>query len=121
MKRYLLICMSSCYGIYAQQMAALKKGVIPFKFLVGSQDNINLHDAAVAYITFYHLLFKGFDIDHCVEAMKLASNHFKFDKSSGEKVQLKWEENQNQIVRQKAEKLVENLQRHQQLRKNQHN
>jgi hypothetical protein len=86
----LLICMSSCYGSFATQMAQIKEGDIPFQFLIGNRDRIHWSDAAVAYITFYHLLFKGFDPNYCYETMKLASGNDQFEIYNGQQVHFKW-------------------------------
>ncbi|MEH2384876.1 MAG: hypothetical protein V7K14_03590 [Nostoc sp.] len=96
----LLVCMSSCHGSFGNQMAQVKQGYIPFNFLIGNRDSIDWHDAAVAYKVFYHLLFKGLDINHCYEVMQLASHNNKFEIYNGQEVHLNWI-NYNQQIRQK--------------------
>lgn len=86
----LLVCMSCCYGSFASQMATVKEGEIPFDFLVGNSDAIPWSEAAVAYITFYHLFFKGFDIQKCIEIMRAASANNKFEIYNGKQVHFNW-------------------------------
>jgi hypothetical protein len=76
----LLICMSSCKGSSAFKIAKSTYD-IPFLFLLGNNDLVSWSDATVAYITFYHLIFKfGLENirDH-VEVMKNASGNNNFE------------------------------------------
>jgi hypothetical protein len=73
-----IICMSTCEGYYAKSMDENIDNVPPLFALIGNTSKIEYSDAAVAYITFYHLLFKGIDIGHCVESMKVASGDENF-------------------------------------------
>ncbi|MEA5553280.1 hypothetical protein VB713_20275 [Anabaena cylindrica UHCC 0172] len=94
----LLICMSSCYGSFANCMATMYPGNIPFKFLIGNKESVPWNDAAVAYITFYHLLFKGLHPYECKEIMCKASYNDKFELYDGEESHFNWIScNQNQI------------------------
>jgi hypothetical protein len=93
----LLICMSSCYGSFAKKMAEVKPGEIPFDFLVGNIETVEWRDALVAYITFYHLLFKGFNFNKCIESMKAASDNDKFEVYDGEETHLRWIERKQKI------------------------
>ena len=61
-----------------------------FWALVGNTGAAKWADAAVAYITFYHLLFKGFPIDICVESMKVASGDHNFIWHSGQDTRAAW-------------------------------
>ncbi|QKQ75590.1 hypothetical protein [Nostoc sp. TCL240-02] len=107
----LLICMSSCHGSFGSQMAQTKQGYIPFKFLIGNRDSVPWDDAAVAYKVFYHLLFKGLDLNHCYEVMQLASHNNKFEVYNGQEVHLNWI-NYNQQIRQRLiEETAQRLQR----------
>ena len=47
-------------------------------------------DSAVAYISFYHLFFKGYPIETCVESMKVASGDHNFVAQSGQKTKENW-------------------------------
>jgi hypothetical protein len=59
-------------------MAMYQDNEPPFWALVGNTASATWADAAIAYISFYHLFFKGFDIKTCVESMKLASGDRNF-------------------------------------------
>jgi hypothetical protein len=63
----------------------------PFYALVGSSNKVSWQDAAVAYVTFYHLLFKGISIDECVEKMKLASHNNDFGVWRGSEIKETWQ------------------------------
>jgi hypothetical protein len=54
-----------------------------FWALVGNTKSSTWADAAVAYITFYHLFFKGIALERCVETMKEASGDGNFEWRSG--------------------------------------
>lgn len=86
----LLICMSSCFGSAGCRMAMHEEKDQPFWALVGNNTSALWADAAVAYITFYHLFFKGQSAEQCVEAMKHASGDHNFMLWSGHKVKADW-------------------------------
>ena len=88
----LLICMSSCFGASGCRMAMYEGEDQPFWALVGNKSEVSWKDAAIAYATFYHLWFKGFPVEECVNRMKLASDNFYFDLLSGHKVKSDWAE-----------------------------
>ena len=73
MKGGLIICMSTCHGSYGSYMANFENHNLTYASLIGNISTTNWADAAVAYITFYHLYFKELSIDKCVETMKAAS------------------------------------------------
>ena len=87
----LLICMSSCFSSYGRRMAQDNSADNPFYALVASNNLVSWQDAAVAYVTFYHLLFKGLLIDECVKRMKLASDNNDFDVWWGSKIKDSWQ------------------------------
>jgi hypothetical protein len=91
MEGSLLICMSSCFGAYGRRMARDNSTDNPFYALVGSSNKVSWPDAAVAYVTFYHLLFKGISIDECVEKMKLASHNNDFGVWRGSEIKDTWQ------------------------------
>lgn len=91
MEGSLLICMSSCFGAYGRRMAQDNSTDYPFYALVGSNNEVYWEDAAVAYITFYHLLFKGISIDDCVDKMKLASHNNDFGVRRGSEIKETWQ------------------------------
>jgi hypothetical protein len=73
MRGTLLICLSSCSGGSGCRMAMYEDAETPFWALVGNSMDTRWADAAIAYITFYHLFFKDQDVASCVEAMRVAS------------------------------------------------
>jgi hypothetical protein len=88
----LLICMSSCFGSNGIKMAMHESTDQPFWALVGNNSSVSWEDAAVAYVTFYHLFFKGIPVAQCVERMKWASNDDRFEWWSGHEVKASWTE-----------------------------
>lgn len=69
----LLICMSSCSGSFGSIMAMDQTIKKPFWALIGNTQEAEWSDAAVAYVTFYHLIFKNVALDRAVQIMKDAS------------------------------------------------
>jgi hypothetical protein len=86
----LLICMSSCYGGSGCRMAMHEEADHPFWALVGNSEAALWSDAAVAYITFYHLFFKGVGVEDAVAAMKVASGDGNFMVFNGDFVKKDW-------------------------------
>jgi hypothetical protein len=71
-------------------MAMFADNEPPFWALVGNTGNAAWSDSAVAYICFYHLFFKGYPIERCVESMKIASADHNFIGQSGQKTKENW-------------------------------
>jgi hypothetical protein len=90
MKGGLLICMSTCFGSAGCRMAMFADNEPPFWALVGNTGRAAWSDSAVAYISFYHLFFKGYPIETCVESMKVASGDHNFVAQSGQKTKENW-------------------------------
>ncbi|WP_193200611.1 hypothetical protein [Nostoc sp. MG11] len=109
----LLICMSSCHGSFGSRMAQIKQGYIPFQFLIGNIDSVPWSDAAVAYITFYHLLFKNIALESCYENMKLASGNNKFEIHNGKQVHLNWTNYNKQIQQNLARQVAQKIKQRQ--------
>ncbi len=86
----LLICMSTCFGGAGCRMAMYADGEPHFWALVGNSGSPTWVDAAVAYITFYHLLFKSLPIETCVESMKVASHDHDFSVFLGQQAKASW-------------------------------
>lgn len=86
----LLICMSSCFGGAGCRMAMHEEKDYPFWALVGNSQSALWSDAAVAYITFYHLFFKGIAVEQCVERMRVASGDNNFMVFSGQSLKADW-------------------------------
>jgi len=91
-KGTLLICMSSCVGHAGGRMAMHLDDEPTFWALVGNTGDANWADAAMAFSSFYHLFFKGFDINVCVDSMKVASGDHNFVYYFGEQTKLNWQE-----------------------------
>ena len=86
----LLICMSSCFGGSGCRMAMHEDSEKPFWALIGNINSASWNDAAVAYVTFYHHLFKGAAVADAVEAMKVASGDYNFVWYNGNAVKEDW-------------------------------
>jgi hypothetical protein len=98
----LLLCMSSCFGFSGCRMAMTAQNELPFSALVGNSDEADWSDAAIAYITFYHLLFKGLSLEKAVEAMKIASDDHNFVCVYGDRVRQNWLDYRKQQAREEA-------------------
>ncbi|GAB1544609.1 hypothetical protein NUACC21_72850 [Scytonema sp. NUACC21] len=84
---FLIICMSTCFGIHGCQMAMYLDNKPSFYALIGNNTKVSFKDAIMAYQSFYHRLFKGGTTFHdCVEAMKSASGNNNFDYVLGENI-----------------------------------
>lgn len=91
MEGNLLVCMSSCFGSSGCRMAMHEEKEHPFGVLVGNTQSALWSDAAIAYISFYHLLFnKDISVEKCVERMCMASGDNNFVVFSGSSVKANW-------------------------------
>lgn len=63
MEGRLLICLSSCYGESGCQMAMYENQPLPFFALVGHPKSADWDDSAIVFVTFYHRLFKGAELN----------------------------------------------------------
>ena len=90
MKAGLIICMSSCDGAAGIRMAMNEDSNKPFWALIGNSASPQWDDAAVAYVTFYHQIFKDQSLEQAVEAMKIASGDENFLYFSGHEVKEDW-------------------------------
>ena len=87
----LLISMSSCYGIFAAQMAMYEDNEPTYWNLVGNNCVLPISDLSIAFSTFYHLLIiKNRDIQECVNSMKIASGNPDFLISHGQNQKAQW-------------------------------
>lgn len=107
MQGALIICMSSCYGISALQLAMTEEDH-PFWSLITHSNKADWADAAVAFTCFYHLLFKGNTVDHCVNTMRAASGDNRFGKVDGHEIQETWVS----YVRQRKRNMMADVLRH---------
>jgi hypothetical protein len=107
----LLICMSSCSGASAARMAMYEDNGPTFWAVVGHPGKTVWSDAAVAYISFYHLFFKGcFNLETCVHTMKVASTDHNFTWFSGVDSKALWVDFMNRQRRQAFGNLQANWQ-----------
>lgn len=86
----ILICMSSCFGSSGCRMAMHENTDKPFWALIGNSNSAQWDDAAVAYVTFYHQIFKGETVEKSVDIMKIASGDDNFMHFNGNKVKEDW-------------------------------
>ena len=92
MPNALLICMSSCFGLAGCRIAMHSDDEPHYWGLVGHPGTVGWSDSAIAYMTFYHLFFKGHGVDHCVMAMKVASGDSDFTYAAGTVTKQSWED-----------------------------
>jgi len=74
---YLILCMSTCSGGNFFEMAFTGED-LPFYNLIGCMCEIEWRDTLIGFLTFYHLLHKGFSIEDAVNNMKKASGNENF-------------------------------------------
>jgi|CXWL01.1.fsa_nt_gi hypothetical protein len=86
----LLVCMSSCFGGSGGRMAMADDEAPTFWALVGNTGAIGLADTTIAYISFYHLLFKGFPLATCADSMRVASGNHGFVFEYGQQAKASW-------------------------------
>jgi hypothetical protein len=86
LKGALILCVSSCNGAAACEMAMSENEEQPFFALVGNSSRPTWSDTAVAYSAFYHLIKKGCYITDAVDAMREASGDDNFKVFRGEEV-----------------------------------
>jgi len=98
LKGELLICMSSCFSSSGCWMAMNEDKDETFWALVGNSSSVSWDDAAVAYVTFYHLLFKNpsvekSQLEEYVGYMKSASKDDNFEVWGGRAIKTAWAKN----------------------------
>lgn len=87
----LLIGMSACFSASGCRMAMFEGADQPFWALVGHAESASWADAAIAYTTFYHRLFKdNASLEDCVAAMKAASGDNRFMAFRGHELKADW-------------------------------
>jgi hypothetical protein len=106
----LLLCMSSCKGFSACQMAMPKKNnQNPFFALIGNTNSPTWAETAIAYATFYHLIIKGHTINNAVEIMRKSSDNNDWKAITSLEAQKKYIDYLKQI---KPEGLLNQLMQH---------
>lgn len=103
----LLVCLSSCHGSHGRRMAMCSETDATFWALVTNHGQVSWSDAAVGYISFYHLLFRGLPVEACVSSMKVASGNHEFDCIYGGQVKNEWQ----QVVRSISAGMEQRLER----------
>lgn len=102
----LVLCMSSCFGATGCRMAMRENEPLPFLAMLGHFGSPTWSDAAVAFVAFYHRLFKGASVDESIAAMKQASGDEGFLIQYGQRIQQSWV----QFIQQKRLELLRALQ-----------
>ncbi len=74
----LMVSMSSCSGYTGCMMAMSADADLPFLLLVGNTGKPTWSETAIAYMTFYHHVFRGSDLSVGISAMKAASGNDQF-------------------------------------------
>jgi hypothetical protein len=75
----LLLSMSSCHGLGALEIPMTNDSAPYLHAIVGSTEEVQWRDMLVAWVAFYHRLFKGAFLEESVSAMCEASGHYSFD------------------------------------------
>lgn len=99
-----LLCMSSCNG-YAAILTAIEKDNFPFYAMIGPKGEPSWSDTAVGYVTFYHLLKKGYSPADAVTGMGIASGFDGFEYTTAENIKLAYKE----WVKNETAKIANNL------------
>jgi len=102
----LIICMSSCFGSFGNQMAMYDDDAPTFYALIGNENTIPVFDAALSYSSFYRLLFGGHTVDICMQGMRGATQNDNFLINDGKVTKQGFKEFLNQ---QSIERLLKNL------------
>jgi len=81
----LIVCMSSCSGIYGQAMANQQtNNEVPFSSLLGFASTVDWRDLALGYSVFYRRFQGGGNAEDIIEAVKLASGKPDFGLVNGQ-------------------------------------
>lgn len=86
----LIVCLSACNGAAGCRMAMEPGNGHTFGVLVSNITEVSWADAAVAYVAFYHRLFRGSSVAEAREAMKFASGDQNFAWLLGSVVKDEW-------------------------------
>jgi hypothetical protein len=90
MSERLVVALSACRSGGGCRMAMNTQLDPPFWALIGHTGKPTWSDAAVAFVAFYHNLFKGHGIPECVAAMKAASGDPQFISFDGAEQRASW-------------------------------
>lgn len=86
----LIVCLSACSGAAGCRMAMEPGNGHTFGVLVSNTTGVSWADAAVAYVAFYHRLFRGSSVAEATDAMKSASGDQNFILLLGSVVKNEW-------------------------------
>lgn len=102
----LIVCLSACSGAAGCRMAMESSSGHTFGVLVSNTAAVSWADAAVAYVAFYHRLFRDSSVAEATAAMKSASGDQNFVWFLGSAVKHKW----NRWISERQELAVRALQ-----------
>ena len=71
----LILCMGSCEGFKALQMAYDVNSELPFLGVIGTNKHPTLAETAIGFATFYHQFYHGRNVHEAVLAMRATSLH----------------------------------------------
>lgn len=97
-----ILCMSSCKGFSAFEMALTLDKQLPFFNIVGNTQDVNWDDALVGFTSFYHILKKTMDFSKGIEALKVSSGNKNFDAVSANIVKELYENSTKEHLRKKG-------------------
>jgi len=81
------LCMSTCGGRHARQMAkVIRPADVPFSWVAGSETTVSYCDAALAYAVFYRGLQKDQTQEALVESTRIATGLSDFSVELGEDI-----------------------------------
>lgn len=86
-KGRLILCMSSCEGFHAIEMAMQRSGIPPFLGVVGHGGKPTWRDTAFGFPIFYHLYARGYGVEAAVDRMRTATDDGGFLATSASTVQ----------------------------------
>lgn len=86
----LIVCLSACSGAAGCRMAMERSSGHTFGVLVSNTAEVSWADAAVAYVTFYHRLFRHSTVAEATDAMRSASGDQNFVWLLGSMVKDEW-------------------------------
>ena len=105
----LLVSLSSCESFSACRMAMTENEDVPFFALVANTGKPKWNDSAVAFVTFYHHIFKGNLIPVAVNAMKVASGDNNFQSILGVQARHVWLEHIQRMRQQEAQERIKKM------------
>lgn len=71
---HIIICLSSCKSLCASVMVIDEKE-LPYYCIIGNSGDPDWRETMVGYLTFYHLIAKGYTFNDSINAMRKASGN----------------------------------------------